>query len=98
VVLPEAAIAPVHLQFSCQPTGDYVEDLTGQVGSQINGRPLQAQHRLCAGDMVTLGNLQLEYALLPEARTAALPLVPQEPAVPRQFIFPLRLPGKKQTM
>jgi pSer/pThr/pTyr-binding forkhead associated (FHA) protein len=98
VVLPATAIAPVHLQFSCRPTGDYVEDLAGYGGSQINGRPLQAQHLLCAGDVVTFGNVQLEYTLVPEAQTAALPLASQEPDVAHQFVFPLRLPGRKQTI
>lgn len=96
VVLSAAAISPVHLQFSRQPDGDYVHDLTGHAGSQVNGLPLQAQHPLSAGDTITLGNVRLEYTLVPEAQTISLPPVSPEPEVARQSPFPLRLPSKQQ--
>jgi pSer/pThr/pTyr-binding forkhead associated (FHA) protein len=96
IALPEAAIAPLHLQFSCQPEGDYVHDMTGHVSSQINGLPLRTPQLLKAGDVITLGNVQLEYILLPEAQTTTIPLVPPAAQAPRHLPFPLQLPSKKQ--
>jgi pSer/pThr/pTyr-binding forkhead associated (FHA) protein len=98
IALPEAAIASVHLQFSCQPEGDYVRDMTGHVSSQINGLPLRAPQVLKAGDVIALGDVQLEYTLLPEAQTATIPLLPPATEVPRHLPFPLQLPSKKQNI
>jgi len=95
IVLPEAAIAPVHLQFSRQPEGDYVRDMTGQLSSLINGLPLRGPQLLRAGDVITLGNVHLEYTLLPEAQTTTIPLLPPAPEMPRHPPFPPHLPSKQ---
>lgn len=95
IVLPDATLAPVHLQFSRQPEGDYVRDLTGQRSSQINGLPLTAPQVLRAGDVITLGNVHLEYAWLPEAQTTTIPLVPPAPEGPHRLPFPLHLPSRQ---
>ncbi len=95
VVLPEASLSPVHLQFSRQPDGDYVRDLSGQANSQINGLPLKAPRLLFAGDVIALGNIQLEYALLPEMQTVSIPLTSPEPEKPLHLPFQLRLPSKE---
>lgn len=96
VTLPDTSISPVHLQFSRQPDGDYVRDLTGLAGSQINGLPLKAPRLLFAGDVIALGNIQLEYALLPEAQTTSIPLASPQPETPLHLPFQLRLPSKGQ--
>ena len=96
IVLQDASIAPIHLQFSRQFDGDYVHELTGHAASQVNGVPLKMPHLLCVGDVITLGDIQLEYALLPEAQTTALPLTSPQPAAPLHLPFQLRLPSKGQ--
>lgn len=95
VTLPEAALAPVHLQFISQPDGDYVRDLTDQASVRVNGVPLRALRLLSAGDVIALADVQLEYTLLPEAQTSALPLLPPAADVARQPPFLLRLPSRR---
>lgn len=95
VTLPEAALAPVHLQFICRPDGDYVRDLTGQASSLVNGLPLRALHLLSAGDVIALADMHLEYTLLPEAQTSSLPQLPPAVDIVRQPPLPLRLPSRR---
>lgn len=95
IVLDDASISPVHLQFARRPDGDYVRDLTSHASSQINGLPLKAPRLLFAGDVIALGNVHLEYTLLPEAQTVSIPLVaPQPEEAPLHLPFQLRLPSK----
>lgn len=100
IVLAGARLAPVHLQFMRQDDGDYVRDLNGHGESQLNGLPLKAPRLLFAGDVLTLGDIQLEYTLVPEAQTVTIPQVsPQpEPEAPLNLPFALRLPSKPQNM
>lgn len=100
IVLADLQHAPIHLQFTRQDDGDYVRDLHGSGESQLNGLPLRAPRLLFAGDVLTLGNIQLEYTLVPEAQTVTIPQVsPQpEPEAPLSLPFALRLPSKPQNM
>jgi pSer/pThr/pTyr-binding forkhead associated (FHA) protein len=96
VMIVDASISRVHLQFTHQADGDYVRDLASRNGSQLNGLPLKAPRLLFAGDRITMGEIELEYAMLPEAQsTSILPVsaLPPEP-VPLKLPFPLRLPSK----
>lgn len=94
VLIRDASIARIHLQFSRQADGDYVRDLAGHNDSQVNGSPLIAPRLLRAGDMITLGNVQLEYALVAEAQTTSVSPISPLPEPPLHLPFSLRLPSK----
>lgn len=96
VVLANSSLARVHLQFASRTDGDYVRDLTGRGGSQLNGLPLKAPRLLFAGDVVTLGDIQIEYTLLPEAQTVVTAQVAPPSEAPLNLPFSLRLPSKQQ--
>jgi len=95
VIIPDASISRTHIQFSRQLAGDYVRDQDSRNGCYVNGQPLLAPRLLNAGDIIILGDIQLEYTLLPEARTAPVqPSSPLPPAAPLSFPFGLHLPSK----
>jgi len=97
IVIYDASLARVHLQFARQADGDYVRALANQHNSQLNGLPLKAPRLLFAGDVITLGNIQLAYALAPEAQTTPIPPVSSPPSeAPLNLPFSLRLPSKQQ--
>ncbi len=97
IVIADPSISRIHLQFARQADGDFVLDLASRGGSQVNGQQLKASRLLYAGDMITLGDVRLEYILVPEAQTTpALPIssLPEEPI---NLPFALRLPSKVKT-
>jgi pSer/pThr/pTyr-binding forkhead associated (FHA) protein len=95
IVIPDASILRTQIQFARRPEGDYVRDQASRNGSFINGQPLQASHLLHKGDMITLGNIQMEYTLLPEAQnTPVLPISTMPAEAPLSLPFSLRLPSK----
>ena len=97
IVIYDTSLARVHLQFARQADGDYVRALTNQHNSQLNGLPLKAPRLLFAGDVITLGNIQLAYALAPEAQTTPIPPVSSPLSeAPLNLPFSLRLPSKQQ--
>lgn len=85
IVINDVSVAPRHVQFTRQPTGDYVQDLASYAGSWVNGEPLRAPRLLRVGDVIALGRVYLEYVRVPDAQTARIPLAPHEPS-------PLNLP------
>jgi len=95
VLIHDASISSQHAQFLRQASGDYVQDLTSLNGTQVNGEPLLAPRLLQKGDIISLGNIRLEYTFIPEARTTPLPPLPT-PSPARQISgpVPLRLPSK----
>lgn len=93
IVIDDASIARRHVQFSRQTGGDYVQDLASYTGSQVNGEPLQAPRLLRMGDIITLGNVRLEYLLVPDAHTTSIAFAAVEPS-PLNLPRALRLPSK----
>ncbi len=95
VLIHDASISSQHAQFLRQASGDYVQDLTSPNGTQVNGEPLLAPRVLQKGDIISLGNIRLEYTFIPEAQTTPLPPLPP-PSRARQISgpVPLRLPSK----
>jgi pSer/pThr/pTyr-binding forkhead associated (FHA) protein len=93
VVIYDPSIAPHHARFLHQAHGDYVQDLAGFSQSRVNGMPLNTPHLLRQGDIITLGDVRIEYTLLPEAQTRPMPL---SSPLPPPFDPPPspRLPGK----
>lgn len=94
IVIQDASISRVHLQFTRQSDGDYVRDLCSRNGSQINGLPLKAPRLLFAGDTITLGNVRLEYAFVSDAQTTPVMPISPIPEAPLNLPFPMRLPSK----
>ena len=93
LVIPEASIARVHLQFSRLPEGDYVRDQGSPTGSYVNGQRLQAPRLLYAGDIIALGGLQLEYRQRVETPPPSTSQAAQ-PDGPLTLPFALRLPSR----
>lgn len=93
VVIDDTSISRRHIQFSRQAEGDYIQDLGGRSGSQVNGEPLKTSRLLCMGDQITLGHVQLEYLLVPDAQTTPIQAASPEPP-PLKLPMQLRLPTK----
>ena len=96
IVIEDTSISRRHVQFSHQMHGDYVQDLASRNGTRVNNAPLTAPQLLQHGDIVTIGNIRLEYIPIQHARTAPLPLIltPQPVTYAISGPMPLRLPSK----
>lgn len=94
IIIVDPSLSRRHAQFTRKVDGDYVQDLASSNGSQVNGVRLNAPHRLRQGDKITLGDVLLEYTLLPEAQTTPMPLSEAPPQTPFQLPLPLRLPSR----
>jgi pSer/pThr/pTyr-binding forkhead associated (FHA) protein len=95
IAIPDVSISPAHLQFSRQPEGDYVRDLNSPHSSFVNGQPLQTPYLLRVGDIITLGNVRLEYTFLAQAQTTPVPPASNLPEeTPLSFPFSLKLPSR----
>jgi len=95
VIIQDDSVASQHARFLCQNDGDYVQDLSGQNGIAVNGEQLKGSLLLRKGDIISLGNVRLEYTFIPEAQTSSFPPLPMpvsayQPGGPG----PLRLPSK----
>lgn len=96
VVIDDASISRIHVQFSRQTDGSYVQDLGSRNGTKVNNEPLTKPHRLVQGDMVCIGNIRLEYIEVTMASTVPLSFI----ITPHPFMrsmsgpVPLRLPSK----
>ena len=97
VVIQDDSVSVQHAQFLCQTNGDYLQDLTSQNGTTVNGEHLNGLLLLQKGDIIGVGNVRLEYTYIPEAQTSSLPpLTLSVSAYPLSGPGPLRLPSKPQ--
>ncbi len=95
VVIQDDSVSSQHAKFLCQADGDYVQDLTGQNGTTVNGEHLKGLLLLRKGDIISLGNIRMEYTFIPEAQTSSFPPLPMPvSAYPLSGPGPLRLPSK----
>jgi pSer/pThr/pTyr-binding forkhead associated (FHA) protein len=94
IVIDDSSISRRHVQFSRQIDGDYIQDLASRNRSQVNGKPLNTLYRLRQGDIITLGDIQMEYTLLPDAQTTPIQLPLSPP--PLNLSLSLRLPSKSK--
>jgi pSer/pThr/pTyr-binding forkhead associated (FHA) protein len=95
VIINDASISRRHAQVVRQVNGDYVQDLASRNGTKVNDELLKAPRLLQQGDIVCLGNIRLEYTLVPEAQTSPLPPLPISSLThPISGPVPLRLPSK----
>ena len=97
VIIHDNSISDHHAIFLCRADGDYVQDLASYCGTKVNDEPLKETRLLQKSDIISLGNVHLEYTLIPEAQTTSLPLLPiPVRAYPLSGPIPLRLPSKPQ--
>ncbi|HET8843043.1 MAG TPA: FHA domain-containing protein [Ktedonobacteraceae bacterium] len=94
IIIADRSLSRRHAQFSHQADGNYVQDLTSSNGSQVNGTPLNTPRRLRQGDKIILGDVRIEYTLLPEAQTTLMPLSEEPPQTPFNPPLPFRLPSR----
>ncbi len=96
IVINDASISRHHAQISRQAAGNYVQDLGSRNGTTFNGSPLSYPHLLHPGDIVSLGNIRLEYIPVQAAQTAPVPFILNTPpsSRPGSGPAPLRLPSK----
>ena len=95
VIIRDVSVSGRHAQFLRLSNGDYVEDLTSSNDTKVNDAPLDGSRLLQRGDIISLGNIRLEYTFIPEAQTSSLPRLPTQSNI-RSIIgpSPLRLPSK----
>ncbi len=95
VIIRDVSISGQHARFLHQVSGDYVQDLTNSNGTKVNDELLSEPRLLQRGDIISLGNIRLEYTFIPEAQTNPLPpLFTQSNLHSMSGPLPLRLPSK----
>jgi pSer/pThr/pTyr-binding forkhead associated (FHA) protein len=95
VIIHDDSVANQHAKFLCQDDGDYLQDLSGQNATAVNDVQLKEPLLLRKGDIISLGNVRLEYTIIPEAQTSSLPSLPMPVSTnPPEGPGPLRLPSK----
>ena len=95
VIIHDDTVATQHAKFLCRDDGDYIQDLSGQNDTAVNDVQLKEIILLGKGDIISLGNIRLEYTFIPEAQTSALPPLPMPiNTYPPGGPGPLRLPSK----
>jgi pSer/pThr/pTyr-binding forkhead associated (FHA) protein len=95
VIIHDDSVSDRHAIFLRQVDGDYVHDLASHSGTKVNDEPLKEKRLLQKSDIISLGNVCLEYTLIPEAQTSSLPPLPiPARAYPLSGPIPLRLPSK----
>jgi pSer/pThr/pTyr-binding forkhead associated (FHA) protein len=98
IAINDASISRRHVQFLRQPDGDYVQDLGSRNGTQVNGEPLRTPRLLLIGDIISVGNIRLEYTTLPTVHTISTSRViaPQSLSGLTSGPTPLKLPSKRK--
>lgn len=95
VIIHDDSISDHHAKFIRQSDGDYLQDLASSNGTKVNDELVKEWCKLQKGDIISLGNVRLEYTFIPEAQTTSLP--PLSMPVRTQTLngpVPLRLPSK----
>lgn len=98
IVIDDSSISRMHVQFSRQADGNYIQDLGSRNGTKVNDDVLTGPRQLVQGDIVLIGNIHLAYTSVQTAQTAPLPLI----ITPRPLVrsmsgpVPLRLPSKQK--
>ena len=95
VIIQDDSVASQHASFCARADGDYIQDLSGQNATAVNGVQLKGSLLLRKGDIISLGNVRLEYTFIPEAQTSSFPPLPMPVSTfPTGGPGPLRLPSK----
>lgn len=104
ITVDDVSISRWHTQFLRQPTGDFVQDLSSRNGTKVNDEVLTKPHPLVEGDIISIGNIHLEYTSVQAAHTAALsdiitPATFSSSANPSSLSgpLPLKLPSRQKS-
>jgi pSer/pThr/pTyr-binding forkhead associated (FHA) protein len=97
LVVPNLALAPQHARFIREAQGDYVQNLSEQGVTLVNGAPLQGLHLLYPGDHLLFGSFHLTY--LPALQASERPGPSSQGGIPVNIPpgngpIPLRLPSR----
>ncbi len=96
VMIQDDSVTSQHVKFMCQLDGDYIQALSDLYPTEVNGVKLVGSILLHKGDVMSLGDIRMEYTFIPEARTSKLPPLPiSASAFPQVGPGPLRLPSKR---
>jgi pSer/pThr/pTyr-binding forkhead associated (FHA) protein len=101
VIINDTSISRRHVQFLCQPDGDYVQDLVSRNGTTINGELLSTPRRLQFGDRVMIGNICLEYTSVHTLQSSSVTMdITPPPTMTGPIsgvgLAPLRLPSRQK--
>lgn len=96
IVIQDASISRRHVQFSRQGNDDYIHDLGSRNGTRVNDEPLNKPRLLKQGDIISMGNISLEYVPIQHALTTLIPMTDSPQTRPGALSgpIPLRLPSK----
>ncbi len=93
IVINDASISLLHVQFLHQPDGDYIQDMSN--GTLLNNELLQDAQLLKPGDVVRLGNIYLVYTVLRVRGATPLPPTASSPSLKLSVgPTPLKLPSR----
>ncbi|GHO68631.1 hypothetical protein KSC_075230 [Ktedonobacter sp. SOSP1-52] len=100
IVINDSSISRRHAQFLRQADGDYVQDLNSRNGTRVNDEYLTKPRLLQGGDIVSVGNIRLEYISMLVAHTSSLPhlITPRPYTAPISGIgpAPIKLPSRQK--
>ena len=97
VLIQDDSVASQHVKFMSQLEGDTIHALNDEYITEVNGEKLVDTLLLHKGDIVSMGNIRMEYTLIPEANTSTLPPLPLSASTfPQVGPGPLRLPSKRK--
>lgn len=97
VMIQDGSVASQHVKFMCQLEGDSIHAFNDQYITEVNGAKLVGSLLLRKGDIVSLGNIRMEYTFIPEANTSTMPPLPLSVSTfPQVGPGPLRLPSKRK--
>ncbi|HZO71618.1 MAG TPA: FHA domain-containing protein [Ktedonobacteraceae bacterium] len=96
IVIQDTSISRRHVQFSRQGNDDYIHDLGSRNGTRVNDEPLNKPRLLKQGDIISMGNISLEYVPIQHALTTLMPMTDSPPTRSNALSgpIPLRLPSK----
>jgi pSer/pThr/pTyr-binding forkhead associated (FHA) protein len=90
-------LAPLHARFVREAQGDYVQNLSEQGGTFVNGIPVQKMHLLQPGDHLCFGTFHLTYLSALHASVGPVPSSQEGTPVNVPLSngpMPLRLPSR----
>lgn len=92
IILNDVSVARIHAQVVRQADGLILHDMTNYHNTFLNEEILLVPQLLRAGDSVRVGNIHLEYGVLPRFLNTTMPPIPITKSMSGPV--PLRLPSK----